>query len=170
MKSQRVGAAWANKRKNVGTRKLTACCPHWLSLSDDKTKFRVLPEAARTVGRIFAMVVDGYGIDTITRKFNTEGVPPVGRTKTWHRSYVSLILKNRSVLGEFQPYKGSGRDRQAVGDPIAGYFPAIVNEQTFYAAQNAIASRRTMRGRRGKYVSNLFTKLVSTRLTTPPWS
>jgi len=30
---------------------------------------------------------------------------PIGRVQTWHGSYVLKIVKNRSVLGEFQPHK-----------------------------------------------------------------
>lgn len=160
MKSQRIGAAWASKRKNIRTKKLTSQCPSWLALSDDKTEFRVLPEAAQTVGRIFRMATEGYGVSTIARRFNTEGVSPISRTKTWRVSFVHNVLRGRSVLGEFQPRKGTGGNSQPVGDPVLDYYPAIVDEQTFYAAQNALTARRTVRGRRGKCVSNLFTGLV----------
>jgi len=159
-KSQRVGSAWANKRKNIDQKKLTARCPAWLSLSEDKTEFHVIPEAAEAVRRIFQMAVDGYGIDAITRKFNGEGFPPIGRATTWHCSYVLKILKNRSVLGEFQPHKGTPGNRQPVGDPIDDYYPAVVEEELFYRAQNALAARRGKGGRRGVEVSNLFTGLV----------
>jgi hypothetical protein len=55
-----------------------------------------------------------------------------------------------------------------VGDPIPGYYPAIVDEQTFYAAQNALTARRTLRGRRGKCVSNLFASLVFSAVDGTP--
>ena len=79
MKSRRVGAAWTAKRKNIHRRKLTAVCPAWLSLSDDRTEFHVVPEVAETVRRIFEMVVDGYGVAAIARNFNGDGVPPIGK-------------------------------------------------------------------------------------------
>jgi len=95
MKSHRVGAAWAAKRENIDRRKLTSRCPAWLSLSDDRTQFHVISEAVETVRRIFQMVVDGYGVDAIARKFNGNGVPPIGRVQTWHGSYILKIITNR---------------------------------------------------------------------------
>jgi DNA invertase Pin-like site-specific DNA recombinase len=160
MKSRRIGAAWATKRKNVGQRKLTARCPAWLSLSEDRTEFHVLSEPARTVRRIFQMVVDGFGVDSIARTFNRDGVPPIARVQTWHRSYILKILGNRSVLGEFQPHKLISGKRQPTGEPIIDYFPVIIDEQLFYQAQQAKASRRGKQGRRGAGVSNLFTGLL----------
>ena len=160
MKSHRVGAAWATKRNNVSQRKLTARCPAWLSLSEDRTEFHVLPEKAETVRQIFQLVVDGFGVDSIARKFNRDGVATIARAQTWHRSYILKILGNRSVLGEFQPHKLISGKRQPTGEPIIDYFPAIIDEQLFYQAQQAKASRRGKQGRRGTGVSNLFTGLL----------
>lgn len=42
IKSHRLSAAWANKRNNIETRKLTAQCPAWLKLSPDKKSFEVI--------------------------------------------------------------------------------------------------------------------------------
>ncbi len=159
-KSRRVGAAWATKRKRIHEQKLTGQCPSWLELSDDRTEFHVVPEAVETVRRIFQMATDGYGVDAIARKLNAESVPPIARAQTWHRSYVLKILKNRSVLGEFQPHNLTSGKRQPVGDPIPSYYPKIIDEELFYRAQNGMASRKIKRGRRGTEVSNLFTGLL----------
>jgi len=45
-KSQRVAAAWANKRKNASTRPLTANCPAWLRLNGDRSRFEVIEARA----------------------------------------------------------------------------------------------------------------------------
>ena len=53
-KSQRLSAAWQNKRNNAGDgKKLTARCPSWLRLSADRRSFAVIPDRAAIVRRIF---------------------------------------------------------------------------------------------------------------------
>jgi hypothetical protein len=94
------------------------------------------------------------------RECFSNGAPPISKAKSWRRSFIYTIVRGRSVLGEFQPHRGTAGNSQPASDPVPDYFPAIVDERTFYAAQNALVSRRGLRGRRGKCVSNLFTGLV----------
>src|SRR5262245_25916913 len=69
MKSERVGRAWANLKRNAAAGKpITARCPSWLTVEDDR--FRVLPDAAATVRRIFALAIEGFGIGAITKRLN----------------------------------------------------------------------------------------------------
>jgi hypothetical protein len=79
----------------------------------------------------------------------------------WHRSYLAKILENRAVLGEFQPHvKVDGR-RIPEGNPIRGYFPAIVSEELFFQAQHSRSQRRIGgAGRKGPGYTNLFTGLA----------
>ena len=88
-------------------------------------------------------------------------MPPIGRADSWHRSYVLKILRNRAVLGEYQPHRGHGAvGRQPIGKPIPDYYPAVIEAELFYRVQAALKSRRLMRGRTGKLVANLFTGLL----------
>jgi DNA invertase Pin-like site-specific DNA recombinase len=161
MKSHRLRAVWSNKRKNADALKLTAQCPGWLRLSADKKKFHVIQERADVVLRIFEDSAAGIGNYSITRRLNQARVPPFGRAKGWHTSSVSKILGNRAVLGEFQPHRLSNGTRVAEGDPIKGYFPAILPEQLFYRAQNAKNERRVKgAGRKGSNISNLFSGIA----------
>ena len=51
--------------------------------------------------------------------------------------------------------------RRPDGDPIKGYFPAIIDDHLFYRAQAGRADRRVSgQGRKGEYVSNLFSRLA----------
>lgn len=52
-KSQRVGAAWANKRAQATTRPLTKWCPAWLRLSDDRKSYVIIEDRATIVRTIF---------------------------------------------------------------------------------------------------------------------
>ena len=55
------------------------------------------------------------------------------------------VLNNRAVLGEYQPYSVQVDEsgvRQKSGNAILNYYPAAVDESTFYQAQAAISERR----------------------------
>ncbi len=160
-KSYRVKAAWANKRERVAECKLTARCPGWLKLSEDRRSFRIISERAEVVGQIFEESAAGIGNYSIARRFNRAATPPFGRARGWRTSSIAKILSSRAVLGEFQPCSLTNGKRVPEGNPISGYFPQVISEQLFYRAQNARIQRRTGGGgRRGSGVSNLFSKLA----------
>jgi DNA invertase Pin-like site-specific DNA recombinase len=161
IKSQRVGAAWANKRAKAKTQPLTAICPAWLRLSRDRKHYEVIDDRAAIVKRIFAESASGIGNYAITTRLNKQKVPHFGKSNGWHLSYVAKILKNRAVTGEFQPHRFVNGKRQPDGDPIPGYFPEIVDESTFYRAQQGLAQRRNRgAGRKGTFVTNLFSGIT----------
>jgi hypothetical protein len=92
---------------------------------------------------------------------NEAGVRPFGKSAEWQSSSVSNILTTRAVLGEFQPHKMIDGTRRPDGDPIKGYFPAIIDARLFYRAQAGRADRRVSgQGRKGEYVSNLFSRVA----------
>lgn len=160
MKGIRIAAAWRNKRKNSKTLKLTSRAPAWLELKGDRSVFLVREDRAQIIQRIFKMTINGYGRTRIIRKLNEEKVPVFGRGVGWHESYVSKILFNRSVLGEFQPHHMVNGKRVPCGDPVANYFPAVISESDFYKAKASTESRRLRRGPIGPKLSNLFTNLI----------
>lgn len=162
IKSQRVGAAWANKRANVHLRPLTAKCPAWLKLSKDKQGFEVIESRATIVRSIFEDAANGIGSYSTTRRLNQNQVPSFGRSKGWQTSYVAKILTNRAVIGEFHPHKLINGRRQPTGEAIKGYFPAIIDETLFYRAQAGRADRLLQgRGRKGKFFTNLFSRMAT---------
>lgn len=67
IKSQRVSAAWASKRSQARNRPVTAMCPAWLVLSEDRTQYKTIPERAKVVRAIFDDTVAGIGNYTIKR-------------------------------------------------------------------------------------------------------
>ena len=159
-KSERLEKAWSAKRDRLQKEVLTSKCPKWCQVKADRTGFVLIPDHAATVRTIFQWAAGGLGVNAITRKLN-QSVPPIGDKDSWHRSYVLKILRNRSVLGEYQPHKGhSGPNRKPIGKPIPNYYPAVIDEPLFYSVQAALKSRRTMAGRAGKSVPNLFTGMI----------
>jgi DNA invertase Pin-like site-specific DNA recombinase len=165
MKSERVGSAWQQKKKRAAENgePLTARSPAWLRLVNGE--WEVIEPAAEAIRRIFGMAIDGHGLGVITKKLNAEHVPVVGRAGHWARSYVAKLLSNRAVVGEYQPHKGRGRKRCPDGQPIPGYYPAVVTEETWFAARAGMAARRGKVGRLTKDRVNVFTGLVFDAMT-----
>lgn len=160
VKSDRVGKAWERRRVKAGEKgtPLTKAVPAWLSVKGDK--FEVRPEAAQAVRLVYQWATDGMGYGQVAKKLNAEKVLPIGkRAKFWEKSYVVKLLNNRSVIGEFQPFKGSSGNRAKHGEPLKEYFPAILSEEEFLAAQGAKALRKKSGGRSSEWV-NLFTGLL----------
>lgn len=161
-KSYRGDAAWANKRNNAAEQKLTAQCPGWLTLSSDKKTFEVIESRASVVRSIFEDSAAGIGNYSIARRLNEKGVPPFGRADGWQNSYVAKVLAARAVLGEFQPHRLIDGKRCPEGEVFSEYFPRIVEDDLFYRAQGARQLRRVKGGgRKGEYVSNLFSQVAT---------
>lgn len=132
-KGKRVGRAWAQKRKLAAETKkpLSKICPEWLELTEKG--YRVQPDRARIVVKIFRWAGNNEGRRLIAKRLNSKGVPTWAVWKTepvdletgetiepaipedsrigkprgngWQDSYVQKILNSRAVLGEFQPHK-----------------------------------------------------------------
>jgi DNA invertase Pin-like site-specific DNA recombinase len=155
-KSRRVAAAWANKRKNASTKPLTATCPAWLRLNSDRSRYEVIEPRAEIVRYIFAESAAGIGSYKITRLLNEKRVRCLGPGNGWQSSSVKHLLTNRAVLGEYQCHRYVNGKRVPDGEPVKGYFPAIIDETTFYRVQGGLRQRRGRGGRKGPSVANLF--------------
>jgi DNA invertase Pin-like site-specific DNA recombinase len=160
-KSKRISEAWQNKRDNLSKEIFTRMCPAWLDVSHDKTKFIENEKKIVTLRRIFDEAISGLGAHSITRRLNADQVPAFGISKSWNESYVVKILKNRAVLGEFQPHKRIDGRRTPFGDTIPGYYPRIISEDIFLSVQIIRRSRGNAGGgRRGMKQRNLFSHLA----------
>jgi DNA invertase Pin-like site-specific DNA recombinase len=160
-KSRRIGEAWKAKRQRIDKEPLTGMVPAWLSVLNGKIV--VDRQKASVVKRIFAMAIEGRGITHIVKALNTDKSSIGWRCDYWQRSYISKILHSRAVIGEFQPHKvihqNGKRTRTPTGEPMKNYYPAVVDEQDFYAAQAALKSRINHTGPSSKYL-NLFKGLL----------
>lgn len=160
-KSMRVSAAWNNKRANLDTQKLTKICPAWLELSEDRKSYKVVLNHDQTIKLIFSEADAGHGSFSIASKLNREGIPTLGKSNGWHQSYVSKILANRAVIGEFQPHRYVNGEPVASGEPISNYFPVLVSEDQFLRVQAGRRSRQVIgAGRKGPENRNLFTHIA----------
>jgi hypothetical protein len=143
-------------------KKLTAC-PSWLSLSEDRESFVLLPDRAEVVRKIFELSLSGLGCYTIAKQLNDKRVPAFGPSGRWDQSTVHNMLASRATIGEYQPkqYRGK-RELFQAGAPVPNYYPSVIEEDLFFAVQKARQRNlRTGRGRKGKHVTNLFPKLIT---------
>jgi DNA invertase Pin-like site-specific DNA recombinase len=142
MKSERIRAAFAEKRSMLSTRPWSSRCPGWLRLDKEQRRFVIVEDRANIVRRIFREALDGVGHQTIARQLNEEGVPLFGhgnqRGKLWHRSLVRHLLRYPAVIGDFtatvtEHVDGVRRVRPVMTVP--GYFPAIIGKRDWQRIQ-----------------------------------
>lgn len=167
-KSDLGQANWKQKRKLAIEQKqlLTRQIPRWLEVKQDGKRVAI-PAAKKTIQLIFELKLEGFGTRTIEAKLNkiAQWVPPKNskrKSEGWRASYIKKILCDRSVIGEYQPHQvqgGRGGRRVPIGEPIAEYFPPVVDPELFYAVQERLKENRGKGGRTGK-ARNLFVTLV----------
>jgi DNA invertase Pin-like site-specific DNA recombinase len=157
-KSGLCGAVWANKKAEARASRSPhkGHVPAWLELSEGR--YRVKAGAAQTIRLIFKLAAQGLGLLLLTRRLNQDGVASFAPSARWTRSYVQKILAGREVLGFYQPHTGH-KKRVPDGAPIPGYFPAIVTEVQWHAAQQAKQARQGRTGRPGARQAFLFAGL-----------
>ncbi|EGQ7739937.1 recombinase family protein [Vibrio parahaemolyticus] len=162
VKAKRLREAHAAKRAAARKNKTPTGYrpPDWLVQASQG--YDLIPERVAIIRRIFQLTIDGLGAIAISKLLNREGVPTWGRSKTgWQTTYIKKLLRTRTVLGEYQPHKTVNRKREPDGEPIHGYYPPIIDPQTFRKADLAIRSRdRRPVSVRKAAVNNIFTGLV----------
>lgn len=156
-KSQRLKSVWKQKRKQAAQGKiLTTQSPLWLKVNKDKTEFEVIKEAAQAINLIYNLRLKGIGTNRIMVQLNQDSniwKPPKNiRNKTggWQLAYLKKILSTRAVIGEFTPQKrGEAGQKRIDMETIKDYFPAIVDQDLFYAVQDEISKNRNRGGQGG---------------------
>jgi DNA invertase Pin-like site-specific DNA recombinase len=164
-KSERCADAWSRKRKALAEGAPITCrCPAWLRMKTEEIitygrtakaylGWEQIPDRVEAVRLAFRLCCEGKGVKQITT--GLQAAYPNGLTgKGWQPAQVARLLRNRSVLGEYQPHTGTAAKpgikstRKPHGDPIKDYFPAIIDEATFYRVQDAMTFRHSGGGRK----------------------
>lgn len=165
VKGKRVSDAWQQKQSLARSEGLPlgAACPQWLSF--DGEAYRVVPDRASVVKRVFDLTVQGYGQRAIVKLFNGEGVPVFGsenRNKSglWGNSSIAKILANRSVLGEYQPNIWTEGQRRTSGEPIKDFYPSVIEEELYYAALEGRRSRNVSKATKTSANFNVWAKVA----------
>lgn len=150
----RKGKAEALRRAREDGRTISKNVPPWISTTEYERHLIEAP--AEIVSQIFRWVDEGVGGRTqIARRLHAEGIAPISnrRSDGWHEGYITRLLSNRAVLGEFHPSDGS--------EPILNYYPAIVDAALFERVnRDAAIRKKNMGGRNDEKLANLFSGLV----------
>ncbi len=180
---------WEEKRKKAAKDGIimTGIAPAWLTTKGTKAdrKFVIIPQRAAIVRDIYNWHLQGKGTRAIAKMLNEQKVPNWGRGKAkathWHQSYITKVLTNPAVIGEYRPHKYETvpdpenpneriQIRVPAGEVWKGYYPPIVDLEIFQRVQ-ALAIARGKRGVTGgktsDEISNLFPSLVYGLLPDP---
>lgn len=169
IKSTRLQGMWSAKRNRIPDGfKITKRCPYWLRLADDRKRYEVIPPYVETVKMVYRLALKGLGTPKIVKHLRDHKVPTFeggrrGERREWNIYYVNLMLRTRTVLGEYQPYRyPSEGGKVAAGEPVKDYYPAIIDEDTYYRVQEVMGRRNKHRnrGRRETHTVNIFRGLL----------
>ena len=115
------------------------------------------------------MSVAGLGGYTIAKQLNAKNVAAFGPSPKWDQSTIHNLLTNKATIGEHQPKRYVNKKEYLVGEPIRNYYPAVIGENLFYAAQTARRKNLASgRGRKGKLITNLFGGCLTCAYCTAP--
>jgi DNA invertase Pin-like site-specific DNA recombinase len=157
-KADRMSSLWAEKRRAVREKTrtiLTRVTPGWIEIRNGKMV--PIPERVTIIKRMFSLTLKGYGLSLVVRELDREKVPTWGNSQNgWSKRYIHKILSGRAVLGELQPIDG---------EPVPGYFPAVIDESIWVQAQAAMARRKHKHGPIGEKVAALFSGLLYQAVT-----
>jgi DNA invertase Pin-like site-specific DNA recombinase len=170
LKSERIGATWGMRKQAAAKTKavITTRVPPWLRVDGRRTEnrhrvggeFVADPGKAAAVRRAFELAAEGYGYIAAAKKLNEEGAPPM-RGSSWTRKQVVRLLNSRAVLGEYAPTTKLFTDKERrVGAAVQGYYPQIIDDDLFHAAQGAKANRTRRGGRPPRKHVNVFAGLL----------
>lgn len=153
-KSKRLCAMWSNKRREAAqTGKVMSTWVHpWISVKGIKrvglkadysaAKYVLIKDRAEVVRRIFRWAIAGWGYGRIAQELRARRVKSWGRA-VWSITRISKVIKNRAVIGEYQPHRyegGAHGKRVPDGPPISNYYPRVVSDAEFRAAQPVAGS------------------------------
>jgi DNA invertase Pin-like site-specific DNA recombinase len=159
-KSDRIRDGWAAKKNKARNDKtpLGALAPAWLVYVPPNEKlgtparYDVDQSKVDVIELIFKLSIGGKGMVAIAHELHERGIPPFGKrgVGSWSGSSLQRLLKNRALLGEYQPseyipYIENGvrkREQKPVGRPIEKFYPPVLDEGTFLKATEALKSRK----------------------------
>ncbi|MBL0601337.1 recombinase family protein [Aeromonas veronii] len=168
-KSDRSREAWEKGRKQARENNKVmknSRLPSWLEWEEGK----IVPIAERVaiVNEMFEMAKSGCGYEQIAKAFRSKGYKTFGKMTDWRPAGIQAVIKSRAVIGEFQPHIIEKGERIPDGEPIVGYYPAIVSRSLFKDVHHIISQRNNHSGsyRKGRF-NNLFSGVLRCQCGEP---
>ena len=122
--------------------------PAWVTRRPDGSGWDLKPGMAESIRRVFELSINGVGSVAIARMANAEGWVAPAKVQRWNTTLPNKLLRNRAVLGEYEPKEMKGSKRVSTGEVWTGYYPRVVDEATFFKAQAAAHNRLHLPNRR----------------------
>ena len=134
--------------------------PAWVTRKPDGSGWDVKPGMAESIRRVFELSIQGVGSTAIAHRANAEGWVAPAKVARWNTTLPNKLLRNRAVLGEYEPNVMAGSKRVSTGEVWTDYYPRIVDEDTFLKAQAAAHNRRNLPNRRDAGYHNVLQGLA----------
>ena len=159
MKSRRLSAVWQQKKEQARQGKLVSpIIPKWLQW--DGERFTVVEAKADAIRELFEYMAKGHGKTAAQRYLNDKGVmAPSG--KPWAQSTIGKLLTTKVVIGEYQPHTTKDGKRVPVGDPVVGYYPAIVDPDLYWTVRQQMKARGGSNASRQNRLGSLFSGMAT---------
>ncbi|MCM3565557.1 recombinase family protein [Hydrogenophaga intermedia] len=122
--------------------------PAWVVRKPDGSGWDLKPGMAESIRRVFELSIQGVGSTAIARLANAEGWVAPAKVERWNTTLPNKLLRNRAVLGEYEPKEMKGSTRVTMGEVWTDYYPRVVDEDTFLKAQAAAHNRLHLPNRR----------------------
>jgi len=160
MKSRRMRAAWAEKRKAAAAGTImTTKCPYWLKVNASRNGFDVLEERAEVIRSVFRMRLEGMSFVRISCALNAQGKENLkGKVSQWNSSSIERLVRKKAVIGYLVP---SHQCTATEAEEIPGYYPPIMSEEDFARAQLMYREPESRRDSNfNPYLINIFRGLM----------
>lgn len=162
--SHMATSAHASRRRKMAEGKavvLNGRMPGWIDrdiLPDGEKGGYTLNGHAETIRRIFSEAGEGRSVRAIVDGMNRDNVPMMhGESGEWCVQRIAAILKDRHVLGFHTPKRRrEGAEPEVLGAERKVY-PAAIDDAAWDRARGMMESKRTLAGRPGGTITNLFT-------------
>ena len=155
-KSKRVAAARKKRRDKAAEGKsFKVFCPPWCDWENER--FKLDPNKAKILTRIFKMYLDGKGPMAIASTLNDEGIQSFGRgtarsdiksVKVWYKKLVTELLKDKRLIGH-----AHWIDKD-------DYFPVAISRDLFNQVQARMSARKRKGGQIGEGPVNILAGIM----------
>jgi len=121
--------------------------PAWLRYNEHSGEHDLIPENVKIVKMIFELYLNKrMRCSRIAKHLNNRKIRPITRSKQWTYDNVLKQLQNEAVIGEYQPKRKVIKDGKAKlennGSALKNYYPAIISNADFKAAQALFLDNR----------------------------
>lgn len=138
IKGIRSRANWQRRKDNSKTfaTPITRECPRWLRVSTDGSGYEVLKDKVDSIRQVFEMRKMGLGASAIANRCNEQKLTVPGKGGVWHTSLINRLIKNRALIGEYQPHITNDEGvRVPDGEPLKAFYPRVIDVGLFETVQ-----------------------------------